>query len=708
MLPGEKVCLSGIESEVMERELSEAMDGLDEKSLREICEDSMRDFKPGAVVKGKVIEVTKDDVVVDIGYKCEGFISATEFDGRMETGQEVEVLLEAVESESGLIVLSKKKADRARTWERVIRSCSVGDTVRGRAVRKTKGGLLVDIGVFVFLPASQVDIRRVGDVSEYIGREIEGRIIKIDEDRRNIVISRRKLLEEEREKMKIQLFEELERGQIRRGVIKNITDFGAFIDLGGIDGLLHVTDLSWARVGHPSEIVSSGQTIEVKVLDFDPERERISLGLKQLTPNPWANIEEKFPVASRVKGEIVNIMPYGAFVRLEPGIEGLVHISEMSWTRQIGHPQEVVKVGDVVEVVVLEINPKKHEVSLGMKQVEEDPWVHVEAKFPVGTHVKGRVRNLTSYGAFVELDENIDGLLHISDMSWTKKVPHPSAVLKKGEELEAIVIAVDQNRKRLALSVKHLHEDPWNAEIPAKFHAGQILEGTITKLTSFGAFVEIDKDLEGLLHISEMADHKIDKPEEVAHAGDTVKVKILNVDPHERKIGLSMKAVGKEEETGPVETDATDYSRYLAQGPSRGSSLSVALDGILTQAGDREADAGEESGASSAPERPAVSPLASPAELAPVSPVESPPASLVIETVPTGEVSVPAGEEIGASSAPERPAVPPTDPVAEAVPVAEESAPVAEAVPVEEEPAPAAEEPAPAAPPPPEGDEKPS
>ena len=464
MIPGEKRALSGLADEQMNAAIAASLEGLSEDDLAHLYEESVKDFTPGSILPGKIIGIQGDDVVVDIGYKSEGFISLREFDSpdEVDEGDEIDVYLEAVEDESGVVVLSKKKADRIRGWERVIREHEVGDTVTGRAIRKIKGGLLMDIGVPVFLPASQIDIRRVGDVSEFVGKELTCKIIKIDKDRHNIVLSRRRLLEEEREAMKEQLFSEIQKGEIRRGVVKNITDFGAFIDLGGVDGLLHITDMSWSRVSHPREVLSVDQVVDVKILNFDVERERISLGLKQLTPNPWQAVPDKYPVGSRIKGEVVNIMPYGAFVKLEDGIEGLVHISEMSWTQQVNHPSELVNVADEVEVVVLEINQEKQEISLGMKQTEEDPWDKVEEKFPVGAVVKGEVRNMTGYGAFVELEEGVDGLLHISDMSWTKKVTHPSNVLEKGQAVEATVLSVDRERKRIALGMKQLGEDPWD------------------------------------------------------------------------------------------------------------------------------------------------------------------------------------------------------------------------------------------------------
>ena len=575
----------GIGREELDEKVRECMDGIGDDQLVQMVDKSVCNFMPGAIVKGRVVRVTDDFVVVDIGYKSEGFIPKNEFEdpSAIDPGDTVEVYLESVEDESGLIVLSKRKADRIRGWERVVQSHKVNDVVKGKAVRKIKGGLLVDIGVHAFLPASQVDIRRIGDVGEWIGRELECKIIKIDEDRRNIVLSRRKLMEEEREKMKKDLLSSIQRGEVRRGVVKNVTEFGAFVDLGGIDGLLHITDMSWGRIQHPSEIVKPDQTIEVKVLDFDVARERISLGLKQLTPNPWTQVESKYPVGSRHKGTVVTIMPYGAFVRLEPGVEGLVHISEMSWTKSISHPSEILQVGQEVDVVVLDINTDKQEISLGMKQTEDNPWTRVEEKYPVGTRIKGKVRNMTTYGAFIEIEEGIDGLLHVSDMSWTKKITHPSSVLKKGDTVEAVVLSVDKDRKRVALGIKQLTEDPWERDIPRRFKPGQHVKGRITKLTSFGAFVEIEKDLEGLLHISEMAENKVEKPEDVVQQNQEIELKIINVDPKERKIGLSLKAFLKDKEkgiVGPAPEEKVDVSAYSGERDSRptlGDKLAEAL-----------------------------------------------------------------------------------------------------------------------------------
>ncbi|MFW6163757.1 MAG: 30S ribosomal protein S1, partial [Planctomycetota bacterium] len=530
----------------IEQELEAALDGQTPEELAEAYDHSIRNFEVGSILEGKVLNKRGDSIVIDIGYKSEGVVEAGEFRDHareVQRGDKVEVLLEAVEDESGMVVLSKKKADRIRGWERVIADNQEGDIVRGTAIRKIKGGLLVDIGVPVFLPASQISIRRTGDIADYIGQELECKIIKIDKDRRNIVVSRRKLIEERREEQKKKLLAEIKIGELRKGVVKNITDFGAFIDLGGIDGLLHITDMSWGRISHPSEMLKIDEEVEVMILNVDYEKEKISLGLKQKTPSPWVGIETKYPVGSRIRGQVVNIMSYGAFVKLEDGVEGLVHISEMSWTRRINHPSELVAIGDTVEVVVLAIDLEKEEISLGMKQTEQNPWEMVEEKYPPGTVIKGRVRNLANYGAFVEIEAGIDGLLHISDMSWTKKVTHPSEMLKKGDKIDCVVLSVNQEKKRVALGLKQLQPDPWQEEIPNRYRVGDVVTGTATKLTSFGVFVELEPDLEGLLHISELAVRKVETPEEVVQQGEEMQVRIIRVDPRERKIGLSLRQV---------------------------------------------------------------------------------------------------------------------------------------------------------------------
>ncbi len=437
----------------------------------------------------------------------------------------------------------------------MMKTVQEGQVVTGTVTRKIKGGLLVDIGVNVFLPASQVDIRRPGDIGDYIGRIVQCEVLKIDEARRNIVVSRRSLIEKQREEDREHLLGELEVGQLRKGIVKNIADFGAFVDLGGIDGLLHITDMSWERIGHPSEMVSIDQEIEVMILHIDREKQKIALGLKQKQSNPWDNVAEKYPVATKVRGSVVNVMSYGAFVKLEPGIEGLVHISEMSWTKRINHPSELVQIGDEIDVVILAVDRAGQQLSLGMKQTQENPWETVGDRYPVESVVKGKVRNLTNYGAFIELEEGIDGLLHVSDMSWTRKISHPSEMLEKGQEVYCKVLSVDQDRRRIALGLKQLDQDPWAHDIPNKYQPSQVVKGTVTKITNFGVFVGLEDGLEGLLHISELADHKVENPEEIVKVGEEIEVKILRVDTEDRKIGLSRKRVewAEEEESAAAQ-----------------------------------------------------------------------------------------------------------------------------------------------------------
>jgi len=509
------------------------------------------EFEPNQILEGRVVRIEGDMALVDVGYKSEGSVSLSEWGDHEkppQAGDTVAVLLEEVEDVSGLVRLSKRKAEKIRIWVEVSSRVKEGHVVTGPVTRKIKGGLLVDIGVNVFLPASQVDIRRPHDIGDYIGRHVQCMVLKIDEARRNIVVSRRALIESERAERKTRLLRKLEEGQLRRGVVKNIADFGAFVDLGGIDGLLHITDMSWGRVNNPRDVVSIDQEIEVKILHVDREKEKIALGLKQKFPSPWENIELKYPVQSVHNGEVVNVMTYGAFVKLEDGIEGLVHISEMSWVKRISHPREVVEPHQKVQVMVLGINKEKQEISLGMKQVHENPWSKLAEKYPPGTHVKGVVRNLTNYGAFVEIEEGIDGLLHVSDMSWVRKISHPNEMVEKGQEIECVVLSIDQERRRIALGLKQLQEDPWENYIPNKYRPGMTVTGTITKLTNFGVFVGLENGLEGLLHISELADHKVDDPKEVVEVGQQIEVKILRVDTEERKIGLSRKRVEWAEE----------------------------------------------------------------------------------------------------------------------------------------------------------------
>ncbi len=531
----------GIDKEEIERELQEALKGVEIDELEQRLEDSVQDFSVNTVLEGVVVDFNDDEVMLDIGYKSEGVVPRYEWDdAELDVGDKVEVLLEAVEGDSGVVQLSKQKADQLRAWERISESVQEDDIVTGEVIRKIKGGLLIDIGVPVFLPASQVDIRRPGEIADYIGIDLTCKVLKIDYERHNIVLSRRQLIEEQRELMQKRLFPNLAAGEIRTGKVKNIVDFGAFVDLGGIDGLLHITDMSWGRISHPSEMVALDDEIEVKILSVDIEERKVALGLKQKTPSPWQDIEEKYPIGSVSSGEVVNLMNYGAFVKLEEGVEGLVHISEMSWTRRINHPNEMVSIGDVVDVVVLDVDPEKEQISLGIKQTEKNPWEVIGENYPPGSRIVGKVRNITSYGAFVEVEDGIDGLLHINDMSWTRKINHPSEVVKKGESVECMILEVDSERRRVALGLKQLETDPWQEDIPAKYRPGDIVRGRIAKLTSFGAFVELEDELEGLLHISEMTDKNIDSPEEIVAVGDVVDVRVIRLSKDERRIGLSL------------------------------------------------------------------------------------------------------------------------------------------------------------------------
>ena len=548
------------------------------------------------IVDGRIVRIENEFVIVDVGAKSEGLIPVSEWEEDEEApkvGDTVKVLVEDTEDTMsaedvmyrGMIVLSKRKAAKIEAWNRMMETVKEDDVVEGKVSKKIKGGLLVDIGgVNVFLPASQVDVRRPADVNEFIDKTIRCVILKIDSARRNIVVSRRALIEKERAAKKTLLLNELEVGQRRTGTVKNIAEFGAFIDLGGIDGLLHITDMSWGRVTDPREVVSIDQKIEVVVLNIDHEKEKISLGLKQLTESPWAYVEEKYPVGSRVHGTVVNVMSYGAFVKLEEGVEGLVHISEMSWTKRISHPNEILHNGDEIDVVILGINKEKQEISLGLKQTMNNPWENVEEKYPVGAKVKGTVRNLTNYGAFVELEEGVDGLLHISDMSWVRKITHPSEVVRKNEEIECVVTSVDKKNRRIALGLKQMAEDPWDSRIPSKYHTGDRVVGKVTKITNFGVFVSLEDDLEGLLHISELANHKVENPEDVVKVDDEIEVVVLRVDVADRKIGLSRKRaesneeVPAEEEPAPTPTVRQNFKPSELKGGTNDSGPLFSMD----------------------------------------------------------------------------------------------------------------------------------
>ncbi|MEX1023534.1 MAG: 30S ribosomal protein S1 [Planctomycetota bacterium] len=573
-----------LDTEELDRRVEDALSGFDLLTLDEKMKSSIRHVTPGTIVNAKVDSVDQRTgfVVLDIGGKSEGAIPLSEFGEDLpKMGDIYEVYYDGL-GEDDTASLSKKRADRQRAWEKLANTYSEGDEIQGIVQRKIKGGLLVDVeGVNVFLPASQVNLRRTHDISDFIGEPIRARIIKIDPERMNVVVSRRKLLEEERQRLKEELLKEIEEGQVRVGTVKNIADFGVFVDLGGIDGLLHITDMSWGRVRHPSEMVALGDEIEVKVLRVDFDRERIALGIKQKQASPWDGIDERYPVNQKAVGEVVNIMSYGAFVKLEDGVEGLVHISEMSWTKRINHPSELVNPGDKVEVVVLEIDMDKQEISLGMKQAETNPWDLVEQNYPPGTIIEGTVRNLTTYGAFVEIEEGIDGLLHVSDMSWTKKVSHPSEMVKKGDQMTCVVLSVDTQKKRIALGLKQLSKDPWETEIPGNYHIGDLLSGYVTKITNFGVFVKLEENLEGLLHISELSDHKIETPEDIVKPGMKIEVRVIRVDIDERKIGLSFVHADFEENANlpdvPPESDVV----YQDDAPPRSSGSGIDIGGAV-------------------------------------------------------------------------------------------------------------------------------
>ena len=539
-----------------------------EGDMDTLLQEDIENFQRGNILKGKIVGKAGDDVVIDVGLKSEGLVNKGEFENydKLQVGDVVEVLLEELEDDTGAVRLSKRKADRIRGWEEILKTKAEDDVVEGKCMRKIKGGLLVDIGVPVFLPASQVDIRRPSDIGAFIGKSIRAVILKVDEERRNIVISRRRLIEKEREQAKLELLGRIKEADIVKGTVTNIADFGAFVDLGGIDGLLHITDMSWGRVGHPSDLVRIGDDIQVKILSIDLEKEKIALGLKQLEASPWESIEEKYPVGSRVQGRVVNLVSYGAFVQLEQGIEGLVHISEMSWTRRINHPSELVNVDEPVEVVVLDINKDKREISLGMKQIEVNPWELVAQKYPPGTLIDGTFRNLANYGAFVEIEPGIDGLLHVSDISWTEKISHPNEKFKKGDPVQCVVLEIDQSKQRVGLGLKQLSEDPWQRAIPEAYKPGMVVHGSVTKITNFGVFVELEEGLEGLLHISELSDQKVESPQDVVKAGDKVDVKILRVDVEERKIGLSLKRA----QLGDTDTSEERGSSSTLPTPSKG------------------------------------------------------------------------------------------------------------------------------------------
>ncbi len=512
--------------------------------MLQLYEDSLKDLEEGEIVRGRVLKIDDKEVTVDVGFKSEGVIPVEEFPDLegVKVGDEIEVFLEKTENQDGLVVLSKQRADFVKVWDRVKTAADQGQLVEGKLVRKIKGGVVVDLyGVEAFLPGSQIALRQVQNVDSLIGQGMEFKIIKLNKRRRNIVVSRRAVLEEHRAKQKSEIIQELAKDQIREGVVKNITDFGAFVDLGGIDGLLHITDMSWGRVSHPSELVSIGERVKVKVLSFDPEKERISLGMKQLTPYPWEDVDKRYQVAQKVKGKVVSITDYGAFVELEKGIEGLIHISEMSWTRHVRHPSKVVAIGDQIEAVILKIDKENEKISLGLKQTEPDPWLTLDQRFPIGTRLAGKVRNLTNFGAFVEIEEGIDGLVHISDMSWTRRVVHPSEVLKKGDKVDVVVLSIDKDARRISLGLKQVSEDPWPT-LAEKYIPDLIVKGKVVRLLDRGVIVDLEEGLEGFIPLSQLGVDGLKKPADSFKVGDDLNLKVTRVDTQAHRIILSVRA----------------------------------------------------------------------------------------------------------------------------------------------------------------------
>ena len=496
----------------------------------------------GSILKGRIVEITKDHVVIDVGLKSEGLVPIQEFSdpSYVVLDGEVEVLLDQPEDDNGQIVLSREKAERLRQWEYILEHCEEGSIVKGRVLRKVKGGLMVDIGMEAFLPGSQIDNKRIKNLDEYIDKTFEFKILKINIDRKNVVVSRRELLEAERISKKAEVLENIQIGDVRDGVVKNITDFGVFLDLDGIDGLLHITDMTWKRIKHPSEMVHLGQKVEVMILSIDKDKGRVALGLKQKECNPWDQIEQKYPPGTRVHGKIVNLLPYGAFIEIEPGIEGLIHVSEMSWVKNVTDPSEIVKKGDDVEAIVLSVQKEEGKISLGLKQAEHNPWDDVEKKYPVNSSVKAEIKSLTNYGAFVELEPGVEGLIHISDLSWIKKVSHPSEVLRKGDVVDAVILSVDKESKKITLGVKQLGRNPWES-IEKTMPVGSLVKGKVSKITAFGAFVELDSGIEGLIHVTELSDQAFGKVEDVVSKGSEVTAKVIKLDPEHKKIALSIK-----------------------------------------------------------------------------------------------------------------------------------------------------------------------
>ena len=529
--------------------------------LLALIDEHFREFKEGSIVNGTILDIRPQVVVVDIGYKSEGAIPVSEFeDEDIEVGDEVEVLLERLEDDEGLIVLSKEKAAHKQNWEKILQVYEAGGLVKGKVKGVVKGGLMVNVGVEAFLPGSQVDIIPPRDLQEYVGNVYEFKIVKVNDDRKNLVLSRREVIEAERAELRQKFLQTVTVGDKVEGQVKNITDFGAFVDLEGMDGLLHITDMSWGRIAHPSEMLRIGQLLEVQILDVDREKERVSLGLKQMTDNPWADIEARFPIGAEIKGKVTKLLPYGAFIEIEKGVEGLVHVSELSWVKRITRPSDVLELDQEITAVVLGISTDEQKISLGVRQLEENPWSEIEARYPIGKEIKGEVRNLTAYGAFVGLEEGIDGMIHVSDLSWTRKINHPSEMLKKGDEVEAVVLSIDKENQRVSLGIKQLDNDPWS-DIDGKFKVGDKVKGTVAKIASFGAFVSLDGDIDGLIHISQLSEEHVERVKDVLKVADEVEARVIKVDKIERRIGLSIKAVSYTEDQLQKESQSFETLR---------------------------------------------------------------------------------------------------------------------------------------------------
>ncbi|QIF05216.1 30S ribosomal protein S1 [Roseimicrobium sp. ORNL1] len=530
-------------------------------TLAEMIAGSFRPLHEGSIVKGRILEIKPQIVLVDIGYKSEGAIPSNEFeDEDIHVGDEVEVLLERLENDEGMVVLSKEKAAHKQNWDKIYRVFLDGGLVKGKVKSVVKGGLMVNVGVEAFLPGSQIDIIPPKDLNEYVGKVYEFKIVKVNDERKNIVLSRREVIEAERAEQRQRFLESVRPGDRVEGQVKNITDFGAFIDLNGMDGLLHITDMTWGRLNHPSELLSIGQKVEVQILEVNREKERVSLGMKQLQANPWDNIEGRYPVGTRVHGKVTKLVAYGAFVEIEEGVEGLIHVSELSWTKRIARPSDVLTVGQVVDAVVLGISKEERKISLGVRQLDSNPWDDIDNRFPIGSRIKGKVRNLTAYGAFVELEEGIDGMVHVSDLSWTRKINHPSEMLKKGQEVEATILEIDKTNQRISLGIKQIEDDPWS-KIDERFKVGDLVKGRVAKIASFGAFVELEDDIDGLVHISQLSEDHVAKVKDVLNVGDEVEARVIKVDKVERRIGLSIKAVNYDEESLKKESQAFESLR---------------------------------------------------------------------------------------------------------------------------------------------------